>query len=36
MPFFTDEITKAWSGLSVKQYKNHKGLKKRKFARQYE
>lgn len=24
----TDEITKAWSGLSVKQYKNHKDLKK--------
>ena len=24
----TDEITKAWSGLSVKDYKNHKGLKK--------
>ncbi|TRX23671.1 Bro-N domain-containing protein [Flavobacterium franklandianum] len=24
----TDEITKAWSGLSVKKYKNHKGLKK--------
>jgi hypothetical protein len=24
----TNEITKAWSGLSVKQYKNHKGLKK--------
>lgn len=24
----TDEITKAWSGLSVKQYKVHKGLKK--------
>lgn len=24
----TDEITKAWSSLSVKQYKNHKGLKK--------
>ena len=24
----TDEITKAWSVLSVKQYKNHKGLKK--------
>jgi hypothetical protein len=24
----TDEITKAWSGLSVKQYKNHKELKK--------
>ena len=24
----TDEITKAWSGLSVKDYKNHKDLKK--------
>lgn len=24
----TDEITKAWSGLSVKEYKNHKELKK--------
>jgi len=24
----TDEITKAWSGFSVKQYKNHKDLKK--------
>jgi hypothetical protein len=24
----TDEITKAWSGLSVKEYKNHKNLKK--------
>ena len=24
----TDEITKAWSGLSAKEYKNHKGLKK--------
>jgi len=24
----TDEITKAWSGLSVKKYKNFKGLKK--------
>src|SRR5690554_4294120 len=24
----TDEITKAWAGFSVKQYKNHKGLKK--------
>lgn len=24
----TDEITKAWSGFSVKQYKNHKSLKK--------
>ena len=23
----TDEITKAWSGLSVKQYKHHKDLK---------
>jgi hypothetical protein len=24
----TDEITKAWSGLTTKQYKNHKDLKK--------
>jgi hypothetical protein len=24
----TDEITKAWSGLTTKEYKNHKGLKK--------
>ena len=24
----TDEITKAWSSFSVKQYKKHKGLKK--------
>ncbi|MDT8412134.1 MAG: hypothetical protein RQ875_06730, partial [Vicingaceae bacterium] len=24
----TDEITKAWSSFSVKQYKNYKGLKK--------
>lgn len=24
----TDEITRAWSGLSVKEYKNHKDLKK--------
>lgn len=24
----TDEITKAWSGLNVKEYKNHKSLKK--------
>jgi len=24
----TDEITKAWSGLTTKQYKQHKGLKK--------
>jgi hypothetical protein len=25
----TDEITKAWSGLTVKEYKNHKDLKRR-------
>ena len=24
----SDEITNAWSGLTVKQYKNHKDLKK--------
>jgi len=24
----TDEITRAWSGMSTRQYKNHKGLKK--------
>lgn len=24
----TDEITKAWSGMKTRQYKNHKGLKK--------
>ncbi len=24
----TDEISKAWSGMTTKQYKNHKGLKK--------
>ncbi|MCD7872752.1 MAG: Bro-N domain-containing protein [Clostridiales bacterium] len=24
----TDEITKAWSGMNTRQYKNHKGLKK--------
>lgn len=24
----TDEITRAWSGLTTRQYKNHKGLKK--------
>jgi len=24
----TDEITKAWSGMSTREYKNHKGLKK--------
>lgn len=24
----TDEITKAWSGMTMRQYKNFKGLKK--------
>lgn len=24
----TDELTKAWSGLTVREYKSHKGLKK--------
>ena len=24
----TDELTKAWSGMTTRQYKNHKGLKK--------
>jgi hypothetical protein len=24
----TDEITHVWAGLSTRQYKNHKGLKK--------
>ena len=24
----TDEVTRAWSGMSTRQYKNHKGLKK--------
>ena len=24
----TDEVTKAWSGMTTRQYKNHKGLKK--------
>ena len=28
----TDEITKAWSGMSTRKYKNFKGLKKEKFA----
>ena len=28
----TNEMTKAWSGLSVQEYKKLKGLKKRKFA----
>ena len=32
----TDEVTKAWSGLNTRQYKNLKGLKKEKSARQYE
>ncbi len=27
-----DEITKAWSGLLVKEYKNYKGLKNKIFA----
>jgi hypothetical protein len=27
-PILTDEITKAWSGFSVKEYKKHKDLKK--------
>ncbi len=27
----TDEITKAWSGMTTRQYKNHKGLKKEKL-----
>ncbi|WP_022750136.1 Bro-N domain-containing protein [Lachnobacterium bovis] len=27
----TDEITKAWSGMTTRQYKNHKGLKKENF-----
>lgn len=25
----TDEVTKAWSGMTTRQYKNHKGLKKK-------
>jgi len=28
----TDEITKAWSGFSVKQRKKHKGWKKKIFG----
>lgn len=32
----TDEITKAWSGFSVKQYKEHKGLKKENPSGQYD
>ncbi len=32
----TDEITKAWTGLTTKQYKNLKRIKKRKFKRQYD
>lgn len=27
----TDEVTKAWSGMTTRQYKNHKGLKKEKL-----
>ena len=27
----TDEVTKAWSGMSTRQYKNYKGLKKENF-----
>ena len=26
--FLTDELTKAWSGMTTRQYKSHKGLKK--------
>ena len=29
----TNEMTKAWSGMSVKEYKQFKGLEKRKFTR---
>ena len=32
----TDEITKAWSGFTAKQYKKSKRSKKRKFTRPYE
>ena len=28
MRFLTDEITKAWSGMTTRQYKKLKGLKK--------
>ena len=28
----TDELTKAWSGMTTRQYKNHKGLKKESLA----
>lgn len=28
----TDEVTKAWSGMSTRQYKNLKGLKKKTYA----
>lgn len=28
----TDEVTKAWSGMTTRQYKNYKGLKKEKSA----
>ena len=32
----TDEITKAWSGLTTREYKQVKGLKKRRFARPHD
>ena len=32
----TDEITKAWTGLTTREYKKLKGFKKRKFTRQYD
>lgn len=30
----TDEITRAWSGMSTRQYKNYKGLKKENITSQ--
>ena len=32
----TDEITHAWTGLTTKEYKNLKGLKKEKLERQHD
>ena len=32
----TNEMTRAWSGMSVRQYKDLKGLKKRKPTRQHD